>query len=232
VLKAAIFRGTDAVTLILGIPLLLAALVFYRRGSLNGAVLLFSVLAYFLYTYASLAFGAAYNPLFLLYVIIFSGSLFALALAFLAINRDELRERMSETLPRRGISLFLLIAGAVLALVWLSDIVGGLVGGKTPLTIQSYTTEVTYVIDLGVVAPAAVLAALLLRRQSPTGFVLAAAMLTLNAMIGIVVLAQTLAMRVAGMTLTPAQLAAYAGSFLLLSLVAGGLAVRLFRTID
>jgi hypothetical protein len=231
VLKAAIFRGTDAVTLILGIPLLLAALVFFRRGSHRGAVLLFSVLAYFLYTYASLAFGAAYNPLFLLYVIIFSTSLFALVLAFSAINRGELRRRMSETMPLRGISLFLLIAGAVLALVWLSDIVGTLVGGKAPPTIQSYTTEVTYVIDLGVVAPAAVLAALLVREGSPTGYVLAAAMLTLNALIGLVVLAQTVAMGFAGLTLTPAQLAAYVGSFVLLSLVAGGLAVRLFRSI-
>jgi hypothetical protein len=231
-LKAAIFRGTDAVTLAVGVPLLLVALSWYRRGSLRGAVLLVSLLGYFLYAYASLAFGAAYNPLFLLYVITFSGSLFALAAGFAEVDRDALGAGMSERLPHRGISWFLLIAGGVLALVWLSDIVGSLASGKPPPTIEGYTTEVTYVIDLGVVAPATVLAALLLRRRSPTGYVLAAAMLTLNAMIGMVVLAQTLAMWLARVTMTPAQLGAYAGSFLLLAVVAGWLAVRLFRSID
>ena len=55
----------DAVTLVLGIPLLLVSLHLYRQRRLRGQLLLTGTLAYFLYTYTSLAFGAAFNPLFL-----------------------------------------------------------------------------------------------------------------------------------------------------------------------
>src|SRR5205823_6184751 len=56
-------RGTDAVTLVLGIPLLATATLRYRRGSLRSGLLLLGTLAYFLYVYASLALNAAYNNL-------------------------------------------------------------------------------------------------------------------------------------------------------------------------
>lgn len=56
-------------------------------------------------------------------------------------------------------------------------------------------------------------------------------MLVLNAIIGAVVVGQTIAMRLVGLTLSPRQLAAYVGSFVLLSIVATMLALRLFRSI-
>jgi hypothetical protein len=64
----AMYRGQDAVTLVLGLPLLVLSTLFYRRGSLRGRLLLTGMLAYFLYVYVSMAFNAAYNSLFLVYV--------------------------------------------------------------------------------------------------------------------------------------------------------------------
>jgi hypothetical protein len=59
-------RGTDAVTLFLGIPLLLSFLILHRRGSLRGTLLLIGTLFYFLYVYAGFALGTViYNRLFL-----------------------------------------------------------------------------------------------------------------------------------------------------------------------
>src|SRR5689334_17887182 len=46
--KAAIFQGSDAVTLFLCIPLLVLAVRSYQSGSFRGAVLLTSMLTYFL----------------------------------------------------------------------------------------------------------------------------------------------------------------------------------------
>jgi len=82
VFKGAGFRGTDAVTLVLAIPLLVITTLLYRRGSLGGGLLLTGTLGFFLYNYASLALGAAYNNLFLVYVALFGASLFAFVLAF------------------------------------------------------------------------------------------------------------------------------------------------------
>ncbi|ACZ43442.1 hypothetical protein Tter_2553 [Thermobaculum terrenum ATCC BAA-798] len=57
--------GTD-LTSLLGIPLLLASLTLYRRGSLRGGLLLLGALIYFLYVYASYALNVAYHKLCLL----------------------------------------------------------------------------------------------------------------------------------------------------------------------
>jgi hypothetical protein len=79
-LMAAGFKAGDAVTLILGIPASIFALLSYRRGSIRVGMLLAGMLTYFLYNYGSIAFGAAYNQLFLVYVALMSASLFALIL--------------------------------------------------------------------------------------------------------------------------------------------------------
>ena len=76
-------RGTDAVTLVLGVPLLLATTQLYRHGSLRSGLLLMVALSWVLYVYASTALGTvAYNDLFLVYVVLFSASLFALMVVF------------------------------------------------------------------------------------------------------------------------------------------------------
>ncbi|MBE9171522.1 hypothetical protein IQ238_29940 [Pleurocapsales cyanobacterium LEGE 06147] len=69
-------RGTDAVTLFLGIPLLIFCIWLYRRGSLRGALLLIGTLVYFLYVYGSYALAIAYNNFFFVYIILFSASLY------------------------------------------------------------------------------------------------------------------------------------------------------------
>ena len=76
------YKGQDTVTLVLGIPLLVVCTLLYRRGSLRGSWLLMGMLGYFLYVYASMALAAAYNVLFLVYVALFSASLFAFIQGF------------------------------------------------------------------------------------------------------------------------------------------------------
>ncbi|MEA5507218.1 hypothetical protein VB735_29810 [Halotia wernerae UHCC 0503] len=89
--SAAGSRGTDAVTLFLAIPLLIICLSFYRRGSLRGALLLIGALFYFLYVYAGFALGTVtYNRLFLLYVVLFSISLFTFVFALTTIDLQHL----------------------------------------------------------------------------------------------------------------------------------------------
>src|SRR5512135_1848840 len=83
-LTAVGYRAADAVALVLALPLLIISLLLYRRGQLRGGLLLTGVLAYFLYTYGSMAVGAAYNPLFLVYVVLCSASLFAFVLTLVS----------------------------------------------------------------------------------------------------------------------------------------------------
>ncbi|HSK51554.1 MAG TPA: hypothetical protein VLA44_02295, partial [Clostridia bacterium] len=52
------YRGVDLAVLLVALPLLTGSLVLARRGSLRGRLLLAGTFAFFLYDYASLAFGA------------------------------------------------------------------------------------------------------------------------------------------------------------------------------
>lgn len=83
------------------------------------------------------------------------------------------------------------------------DIVGALFRGQAPETLGSYTTMVTYVLDLGIIVPVAFLSGGLLLRRAPLGYLLAAPMLILSALIGIVVIAQTISQVLAGIHCGP-----------------------------
>ncbi|MGE5377035.1 MAG: hypothetical protein ACM3XO_18420 [Bacteroidota bacterium] len=230
-LKAPTFRGTDAVTLFVCVPVLLAALVRYRRGSLRGGLLLTSMLAYFLYNATSLAFGAAYNDILLIYIASFSLSFFALVTAFLSLDLDTLATRTSPRLPRVWIAVFLFIAGLSL-LVWLMDIVSSLISNSMPVTVGPYTTEVTYILDLGILLPSIYLAGILVLRRSPWGTLLASILITVNVTIGLVVVSQSIVQAMDGVILAPAQYAAYVVPFVVLSLFAAGLIFSIQRHIS
>jgi len=165
------YRGQDAVTLFLGVPLLLLASAFYRRGSLKGGLLLTGILAFFLYAYASMALGAAYNPLFLLYVALFSAGFFALILTLSSIG--TLPSGVVERLPRLGPALFMFAGGAVTLVVWLSPLVASMVAGRPPELLGSYATMVTDALDLAIITPATVLTGALILRRSSRGYTFA-----------------------------------------------------------
>jgi hypothetical protein len=228
--NAPILRATDAVVLFVCIPLLVLSIVLYWRGSLRGQILLTSLLSFFLYYAASTAFGVAYNNLFLIYIASFSTSLFAFVLAFRSIDLHMLSSTISPSLPRKGIAGLLFIAALAVMAAWLSDIIIGLLQGQLS-AIASYTTEVTYVIDLGVIAPAAILAAILLLRRSPAGYILSPILLVNLAIIGLVVTAQSVSQSLAGITLSTGEFVGKAGSFMLLSLFAIWMIVRFFQSV-
>ena len=221
------FRGADLITLFLAVPLMIAAIWHYRRGSLRGGLVLIASLVYMLYNGLSLGAGAAYNPLFLLYTALFSASLFALGIAWAQIDFAAL-----PTTPRRGAAIFLVIGGIVTALLWLSDLLPPLLqGGHPPALLGPYTTPITYFIDLALITPACLLAGRWLLRGDPRGAVAGFALLYLLALMGCIVLSQTLFQINAGVAFNPAQLVAMIGSWIVMGAIAVWFVVKILRNI-
>ena len=81
---------------------------------LVSGVLLTGTLGFFLYTYMSMCFGAAYNRLFLVYVTLFDLSLYAFILSMMSFDLATLPAHFSEKLPRRGIAGMLIFTAAFL----------------------------------------------------------------------------------------------------------------------
>lgn len=229
--KAPIFRGTDAILLFIGVPLLLVATWLYGRGSLRGGLLLLGVLTCFLYNATSMALGTAYNNLFLLYVVYFSASLYAFILVFTAIDLPALPAHIASRMPHRGLAGFIFIAG-LSPLVWLMPVVGALLKGlPAPDAIQSYTTDITTVLDVGIIVPTCMLTGILLLHRKPLGYPLIASLLTLLVLIGLIVAGQTVMQTLDGIELTPDEFAAFVTPFVSLSLIAAGFLAAFHRNI-
>lgn len=197
--------GQDIVTLLVGIPLLVVATYLASHGSLRGQLLRAGALWYFTYTYLLMAFGGTYNPLFLVYVALYSASLFALILSLLAIDVKQLAERVSSRFARRTIAWLVIGFGVMLALLWLSRIVPALAAGAAPAGLESYSTLFVQAGDLGLVVPLAVLAGALLLKRHALGYLLAGVLLVKGTTLGLALIAMMIVMTTAGVAIAPVE---------------------------
>lgn len=226
------FKAGDAVTLILGVPALIFSLLRYQRGSVRGGLLLAGTLTYFLYNYGSMAFGAAYNHLFLIYVALMSVSLFALILTLMSFDLGMLPAHFSSHLPRRNIGIYLIVSGVVLLLIWPSlSIIPALVEGKAPPEVWSYTTVITYAIDMGIVAPALIVVGIMLLRRNPLGYLLTAALLVFTVILGTNLLTAGTIQMLAGF-IDIRQFIGFVASFAILTLYAIWFTLALFHNLS
>ena len=170
--SAAQTQANDLVALVLGLPLLGVSFWLTLRGSLRGRLLLSGTLGFILYTYITMCFGAAYNRLFLVYVALFSLSLYAFILSMMSFDLKTLPAQFSEKLPRGWIAGLLFFAAVFLSFAWLGRIAATFAPGAVP-ALENTTSMFIQAMDLGLIVPLCVLAGILLLRRSPWGYLLA-----------------------------------------------------------
>jgi hypothetical protein len=217
--------GQDVVTLLIAIPLLLAATYLAARGSLRGQLLRAGALWYFTYTYVLMAFGAAYNQLFLVYVVLYSASLFAFILSLLAIDVKRLPAQVSPRFARRTIAWLVIGFGGILALLWLGRIMPALTSGAAPAGLESYSTLFVQAGDLGLVVPLAILTGTLLLTRHPVGYLLVGVLLVKGTTLGLALIAMTIAMVAAGVAIAPVEAVFFTAG----AVICGVGTVHLFR---
>jgi len=191
-------RGQDLVTLVVGIPLLMTGWLLMRKRSLRGQLIHAGSLGYFLYTYSSYSYLSFYNPLFLLYVLLFSLSLFGFIMAFTAIDSHSVEQSLSKSFPRKTIGGYLLFMGVVLSFLWLGKIIPTLGYASPAAGLDHYATLVIQANDLAIIVPSAILTGLLLLRKVPLGFKLAAILLMKMFTMGLALIAMMIMMTVEG----------------------------------
>jgi hypothetical protein len=206
--SAAQEKGSDLVTLVVGLPLLAVSTWLARRRSLRGRLLQTGTLGFFLYTYMSMAFNTAYNPLFLVYVPLFSLSLFTFILSLMSYDLVHLPQAFSEKLPRKAIAGMLFAAGGFLLLAWLGRILPPLLQNQDP-ALENTTSLVIQVMDLGLIVPVAFLAGILLLRRSAWGYLIASVVVMKLLTMGTAVSAMGINMALSGVTVSMAELVVF-----------------------
>lgn len=183
---AAMFRGYDLTTLVLAVPALAVSLGFTARAPqrdlIRTRLLALGVLVYATYTYAIYVFGTAFGPLLLLHVGAFASSLFALVFTLSTTDVAASAEALRSRAPARTAAALLGLLAVSLGGMWVVGALRLVVTGQVPeegslLVLPVELTHLAYVLDLSVLVPAYLLAAVLLWRRDPWGYVLAGALL-------------------------------------------------------
>jgi hypothetical protein len=225
--SAAQMQANDLVTLVLGLPLLAISFWLSQRGSLRGRLVLTGTLGFILYTYITMSFGAAYNQLFLVYVALFSLSLFAFIISMMTFDLQTLPAYFSDKLPRRGIAALLFFAAAFLSLAWLGRIAPSLFQDQIP-ALENTTSMFIQAMDLGIIVPLCLLAGILLLRRNAWGYLLASVGMMKFLTLGIAVSLMGLNMARVGVPVSAVELVVFP-SMALINVV---MTIVLLRNVD
>ncbi len=170
--------GNDLVTLLVAVPILVAALVFARRGSLTATLIWMGMLDYMLYNYAFYLFGAAFNAFFLIYAALLGLSIFALIFGLARLDPSAIRSRFGKKTPVRWIGGYFLFVATGLSLVYVIQSLGYVFTGQLPsiVVVSEHPTSLVFALDLTLLIPWMALGAIWLIRRKDWGFVIAGMM--------------------------------------------------------
>ena len=182
---AAMYRGHDLVTLSVVVPLLAAALAWVRGGSRRARAVWLGGLVFATYNGALFVFGAAFNDLFLVHVAVVLLSATALVLGVVRTPVDGADATQPQPQPQPQAPLptarlaagLLAFLGVALGAMWIGNAVRFAVTGESPseseLVLPMASIHLGYALDLLLLVPAYVAAAVLLWRRRPLGWVVA-----------------------------------------------------------
>jgi hypothetical protein len=181
------FLGQDALSLLVGLPLLLGSLLATRRGSLRGLLLWLGSLFYVAYGYAFYVLSPEFNVLYPAYLTIVSASGYALLYLLLGVDAEAVRARFSARTPTRLAAGFLMAIPLLLGSAWLSMIVSALASGAAPTRVQL----VVWPLDLVVAFPALFWGGVWLWRRQALGYVVAGLLLLKGGFYGLTLVVAT-----------------------------------------
>jgi len=100
--------GNDLVTLIVVVPLLVVVMISTRRGSQRALLGWLGLLGYMLYNYIFYVYAVAFNRFFLLYVALFTLSIYALIFGLSRLDTESIGQNFHPRTPARLISAWML----------------------------------------------------------------------------------------------------------------------------
>jgi multisubunit Na+/H+ antiporter MnhC subunit len=175
-------RGGDLATLVLVVPGLIATTLLARRGSVRARLVWGGLLGYGVYNFAFYVFGAAFNDLFLVHVVAFSASIFAVIAWAAELDAPAIAARFGPRTPRRSVAVLLVGVAAVFATLWTTFSLIYAVTGRLSLGAATLAgMHLVFALDLSLMVPSMAIGGLWLWRRRPWGYVLATALCVFGA---------------------------------------------------
>lgn len=217
--------ANDLVTIAIA-PLLIFTLALQRRGDERGLIVWMGLMLYMFYNYAFYLFGAKFNEFFLIYVALFSLSLYSIIIGLLSVNAHAIHENSTYHKTKVLISLFLFLQAIPISVVEIKQCVTFIFSGKPP-----EVPTLIFALDLSTVIPTTILASILLWKNHPWGNILGMMMLVKSFAYGLVLVTGTILIRVS--TSGPYdQLLPFYISLVIGGLIFGGIHFRDLRPLN
>jgi hypothetical protein len=193
---AAVWFGNDWVTLVVGVPLLVVALVFTARSSVRGLLLWLGMIGYAVYNYAYYLFGAApkklyrlgtvsgvssrdhvawaaLNVFFPLYVVLLVLSGVTLLFVLSRVDIGHVAASFRPKTPVQIIGGYLVFVGIGLASAWIAMWALYVFAGR-PLPVTPEAFRLVAALDISIMVTTLGLGGILLWQRKPWGYVVAA----------------------------------------------------------
>jgi hypothetical protein len=165
--------GNDWVTLVMGVPLLVASVLLARRGSVRGLLLWLGMLGYGAYNYAYYMLGAALNAFFPLYIVPLVLSVVTLILALSQTDVAEVAASFRPKTPARIVGSYLVFVAVGLTSVWMVMWAAYVFAGQ-PTPIEPEVFKLVAALDITIMVPGLALGGVLLWRRRAWGYIVAA----------------------------------------------------------
>ena len=195
--------GQDIVTLVIATPLLYIArnrgLV---RNQLKWKIVLIGVLLYYAYTYTFFVFGTQLTFLYLLHLPIFGLSVIGLFISFMDLLDPKQELKSQPGLIKNIIISYLLLMSFMLTFLWMSDIIAHLtISGHTSDTPTGEPLLLVYSLDLAIVIPLMIIAAVGYWQRKQYGYKLIGVMLVKTSTLGAALMAMSLSLYLQNLSL-------------------------------
>ena len=174
-------RGTALVVLVLGVPVLVAAMSLTARGSARALVVWLGTLGYLAYQAVLFCFATPLNNLFLIYVAYLGLAVWSVVLLLPAIDLRGFGARIARQMPARYIAAVALTVAALNAAAWLAKIIPA-VFSRNPASLVNSSgllTNPVFVQDLAIWLPLLAAAAAAGWRRRTWGLLVTGAMLVM-----------------------------------------------------
>ena len=192
--------GQDIVDLFFVVPLLIITLFLTNKGNLKALLFLAGAVFYVLYSFVIYSLGVHFNSLFLHYCAVLGLSLYTFLLVMNRLISLNISNYFNDHVPRRTIAGFLIFVAIMFYLLWFKDVVPAVWNNSVPATVSDYNLLVNpvHVLDISIVLPGLIVAAVLLLKKQSLGYILSTIGLVFTIILTIALIGMVIMLQVRG----------------------------------
>ncbi len=203
----------DVIDLIIVVPTLLISSVLIRKGSKYSYFIWLGAMMYVAYTFVIYCFGVHFNDLFLVYCFTLGLSFYSITTILASTDSHAVMSWFDEKKSNNVVIAYLWIIALLFSAQWLKEIIPAMINNDVPQSVKDAGafTSAVHVLDLSIFLPGFFVAAVLLRKRHPIGYLIAPSFVVFGMLTAVAIGAMVVSMRFSGLNVDETSLLVFVG---------------------